>query len=286
MERTIYIDGKLVPESQAKVSVFDHCLLYGDGVFEGIRVYHGNIFRLGEHIRRLYDSARAIALAIPVSQEEMASIVEETCRANEVREGYVRLIVTRGVGDLGLDPWKCKNPNVICIANAITLYAEKFYEKGLELITSAVPRLPAECLNPQIKSCNYLNNTLAKIDAIHAGVVEAVMLNIHGFVAECSGDNIFLYRDGALKTPATSAGALKGITRDVVIELARGLEIPVEEPDITRYDLYTAEECFLTGTAAEIVPVIRIDGRTIGGGRPGPVTQKLRAAFQALVKGD
>ena len=285
MARTVYINGQLVPEDQAKVSVFDRGLLYGDGVFEGIRLYRGKAFRLAEHIRRLFDSARFTALPIPVDEAEMAQIVERTCEANRIEDGYVRLIVTRGVGDLGLDPRKVKEPTIICIADTITLYPKEFYEKGLALITSAVRRYHPESLNAQVKSCNYLNNILAKLEAIRGGTIEAVMLNHQGYVAECTGDNIFLVADGELKTPAASACALKGITRDVVIQLAQDMGMPVQEPAITRYDLYTAEECFLTGTAAEIVPVTEIDGRPIGSGQPGPVTRKLLDAFHRLVNG-
>jgi branched-chain amino acid aminotransferase len=283
MARQIYIDGALVPAEEAKVSVFDHGLLYGDGVFEGIRVYNGKVFKLTEHIRRLYDSAKAIWLQIPLAPEEMGRVVEETVAANEIHDGYVRLVVTRGAGDLGLDPRKCPRPTIFCIADTITLYPQEFYDNGLEVITVAVPASHPESLNPAIKSCNYLNNVLAKIEGIRSGVMEAIMLNHQGYVAECTGDNIFIARDGVLKTPHPSAGILRGITRDTVIELAAAADVPVEEPNITRYDLYTADECFLTGSAAEIVPVVTVDGRTIGDGSPGPITQRLREAFRKLV---
>ncbi len=282
MERKVYIDGTLVPQSEAKVSVFDHCFLYGDGVFEGMRVYKGRVFKLPEHIRRLYDSAKAIMLEIPVAPDEMTRITESTVRENGIEDGYVRLVVSRGAGDLGLDPRKCPKPSIICIADEITLYPEEFYENGLEVITVAVPATNTEALNPAIKSCNYLNNILAKIEGIRSGVMEAIMLNSHGYVAECTGDNIFIVRDGVLKTPHPSAGILKGITRDTVLELAAADGTATEEPTLTRYDLYTADECFLTGSAAEIVAVVKIDGRVIGDGAPGPMTRRLREAFLRL----
>jgi branched-chain amino acid aminotransferase len=275
----------MYPESQAKISVFDHCLLYGDGVFEGIRIYGGKVFRLEEHIERLYESAHALWMEIPLSAEEMGKIVVDTCAVNGVEDGYIRLVVTRGKGDLGLDPRKCPTPTVICITATIKLYPDEFYENGLELVTVAVPRMHPESLNPRIKSCNYLNNVLAKIEAIQAGVIEAIMLNHQGYVAECTGDNIFMLKKGVLTTPSPAAGALKGITRDTVIELAQAEGIEVREvSDMTRYDLYNAEECFLTGTAAEIVPVIRIDGRTIGTGTPGGTTRSLLAAFREEIR--
>jgi len=282
MERKIYIDGSLAPQSEAKVSVFDHCFLYGDGVFEGMRVYKGRVFKLPEHIRRLYDSAKAIMLEIPVAPDEMTRIIESTVRENAIEDGYVRLVVSRGAGDLGLDPRKCPKPSIVCIADEITLYPEEFYENGLEVITVAVPATNTEALNPAIKSCNYLNNILAKIEGIRSGVMEAIMLNSHGYVAECTGDNIFIVRDGVLKTPHPSAGILKGITRDTVLDLAQADGVPTEEPVLTRYDLYTADECFLTGSAAEIVAVVKIDGRVIGDGTPGPMTRRLREAFLRL----
>lgn len=284
MANLIYIDGEMLPKENAKISVFDHGLLYGDGVFEGIRVYSNKVFKLKEHIERLYDSAKAICLTIPVSLDDMCKIVEDTCRANSITDGYVRLVVTRGIGDLGLDPRKCPKATIICIADTITLYPEEIYTNGLNLITVAVPRIPPESLNPQIKSCNYLNNILAKLEAINSGVIEAIMLNHQGYVAECTGDNIFLIKDGVLKTPSASDGALKGITRNTVIEIAEDSGLKVEQPNITRYDLYTADECFLTGTAAEIVPVVKIDGRTINTGKPGEITNKLLAEFKKLVR--
>ncbi|MHC4870986.1 MAG: branched-chain-amino-acid transaminase [Planctomycetota bacterium] len=284
MSTLIYLDGQLVPKEEAKISVFDHCVLYGDGVFEGIRVYSGKVFKLKEHVERLYASARAICLEIPMNLDEMIKVVEDTCHANKIDDGYVRLVVTRGVGDLGLDPRKCPKATVFCIADSITLYPEELYTNGLDLVTVAVPRIPPESLNPQVKSCNYLNNILAKLEAINAGVIEAIMLNHQGYVAECTGDNIFLIKGGILKTPSESDGALKGITRDAVIDLAVEQNIKVEMPHISRYDLYTADECFLTGTAAELIPVVKIDGRVIADGKPGPVTKSLLAEFKKLVR--
>lgn len=280
----IYLDGKLVPEEEAKVSVFDHGLLYGDGVFEGIRSYNGRIFKLDEHLDRLYASARAIMLDIPLSKEDLTAAVINTVRANQIRDGYIRLVVTRGVGDLGLDPRKALKPSIFIIADKITLYPEEYYMNGLEVVTVATRRNLPEAINPCIKSLNYLNNILAKIEANIAGVLEAIMLNAEGFVAECTGENIFIIRDGALITPPTYLGALEGITRDTVMQLARKMDYPVKEDPFTRYDLYTASECFLTGTAAEVVPVIKIDSREIGDGKPGPITRKLIEGFHHLTQ--
>ncbi|MGO0121801.1 branched-chain-amino-acid transaminase [Desulfothermobacter acidiphilus] len=284
MGLTIYLDGRFVPEEEAVISVFDHGLLYGDGVFEGIRAYHGRVFRLKEHIDRLYDSAKAIALAIPISQEEMAEVVVETCRRNQIRDGYIRLVVTRGKGDLGLDPRKCLRPSVFCIADSIQLYPPEFYQKGMRVITVPTRRNVPEALNPRIKSLNYLNNILAKVEANLAGVPEAIMLTQEGYVAEATGDNVFIIRRGTLLTPPLHLGVLEGITRDAVMELARKMGMTVREAVFTRYDLFTADECFLTGTAAEIVPVIEIDGRSISGGQPGQLTQRLIEAFRELTK--
>ncbi|MEW5768116.1 MAG: branched-chain-amino-acid transaminase [bacterium] len=280
----IYLDGKLVPEEEAKISVFDHGLLYGDGVFEGIRSYNGRIFKLAEHLNRLYASARAIMLDIPLSKEDLTQAIITTVRANQIRDGYIRLVVTRGIGDLGLDPRKAVNPSIFIIVDKITLYPEEYYINGLEVITVPTRRNFPEAINPCIKSLNYLNNILAKIEANMAGVLEAVMLNADGFVAECTGDNIFIVREGTLITPPTYLGALEGITRDTVIQLAKEMNCPVKEEPFTRYDLYTASECFLTGTAAEVVPVIKIDSRKIGDGRPGPTTRKLIEAFHQLTQ--
>ena len=278
----IYIDGKYCDEKSAKISVFDHGLLYGDGVFEGIRAYNGRVFKLKEHIDRLFKSAKAILLTIPLSHEEMMCAVVETCRRNKLRDGYIRLVVTRGVGTLGLNPNRCINPSVIIIAGKIQLYPEELYRKGLEIITVPTVRNLHSALNPAIKSLNYLNNILAKIEAMNGGCEEAVMLNAEGFVAECTGDNIFILNGKQLRTPPLSAGALYGITREVVIELAQQAGLTVSEPNLTRYDLFNADECFLSGTGAELIPVVKIDGRLVGSGKPGPATGQLISAYRAL----
>ena len=278
----IYIDGQLHDKESAKISVFDHGLLYGDGVFEGIRFYSGKVFRLDEHILRLYDSARAIAMEIPLSREEMVEALLATIRANDLADGYVRLVVTRGVGDLGLNPLLCPKPTVIIIASKITLYAPEKYENGLAVVTCATRRFPHGALSPMVKSLNYLNNILAKLESIQAGAGEGLMLNEQGYVAECTGDNIFTVRDGVISTPPVSSGALAGVTRSVVIEIAAELGIPLFEPLMTRYDIYTADECFLTGSAAEVIPVVTLDNRAIGDGKPGPVTRRLIARFREL----
>lgn len=278
----IYLDGKLVSEDEAKISVFDHGLLYGDGVFEGIRLYGGKIFRLEQHLDRLFASAKAIMLPVPMAKKQLVEACCETCRANKLRDGYIRLVVTRGVGYLGLNPFKCKNPTVFIIASTIELYPEEVYRNGLNLITAATQRVNPAAVSPSIKSLNYLNNILAKIEAVNAGTVEAIMLNSAGHVAECTGDNIFIVRGGKLETPPISAGALNGITRGVVFELAAKMGIAASQPNLTRYDLVTADECFLTGTAAEIVPVATIDGRPVGTGKPGALTLKLIAEFRKL----
>jgi len=280
----IFIDGKYYDERDAKISVFDHGLLYGDGVFEGIRAYHGRVFKLKEHIDRLFCSAKAILLEIPMSHAQIIRAVIETCRENKIRNGYIRLVVTRGAGTLGLNPNRCKNPSVIVIADKIQLYPPEFYRRGLDIITVPTTRNLHSALNPAIKSLNYLNNILAKIEANNAGVEEAVMLNAEGFVAECTGDNLFIVKNGELFTPPLSAGALYGITRRTVIELAGEAGLRVTEPNLTRYDLFNADECFLTGTGAEIVPVVKIDGRVIGAGQPGPITGRLVKAYHALTK--
>jgi branched-chain amino acid aminotransferase len=280
----IFIDGKYYGERDAKISVFDHGLLYGDGIFEGIRAYNGRVFRLREHIDRLFWSAKAILLKIPMSRAQIMRAVVEACRKNKIRDGYVRLVVTRGVGTLGLNPNRCKNPSVIIIADKIQLYPHGTYESGMEIVTVPTTRNLHSALNPAIKSLNYLNNIMAKIEALNAGCEEAVMLNAEGFVAECTGDNIFIVKGGQLLTPPLSAGALYGITRRVVMEIAEESGLKVAEPNLTRYDLFNADECFLTGTGAEIVPVVKIDGRVIGRGKPGPVTQKLVGRYHALTK--
>lgn len=275
MSIEIYINGEFFPKEEAKVSVFDHGLLYGDGVFEGTRAYNGRVFKFDEHIDRLYDSAKAINLTIPLSKEEMKEAHLETLRRNKLTDAYIRTVVTRGPGDLGLDPRKCSRASVIIIADRITLYPQEFYENGLRLITVPTRRNLAETVNPMIKSLNYLNNILAKIEANLAGVPEAIMLNQDGYVAECTGDNIFIIKGKTLVTPASVHGALKGITRDVALELAAGIGLEVREELLTRYHLYVADESFLTGTAAEVIPVVEIDGRKIGTGTPGPYTRQL-----------
>ncbi|MBI2439916.1 MAG: branched-chain-amino-acid transaminase [Lentisphaerae bacterium] len=280
----IYLNGKLVPEAEAKVSVFDHGLLYGDGVFEGIRVYNGRVFMLWAHIERLYRSAQAIALKIPLSKPALTAAVIRTCRANNIRDGYVRLVVTRGVGTLGLNPFTCRKPGVIVIAAKIQLYPPKLYAQGLRVVTAGTLRNHTEAISPNIKSLNYLNNILAKIEAINAGVEEVIMLNPQGFVAEASGDNIFIIRGNELLTPPISCGTLEGITRNVVMELARQNGLDVREAVLTRYDLYNADEMFLTGTAAEIISVIEMDARAIGRGKPGAKTMELGARFHAFAE--
>ena len=278
----VFVDGKFVDEKKAVVSVFDHGLLYGDGVFEGIRAYNGRVFKLSEHVDRLFYSAKAILLKIPMSHRAICEAVRAACKRNKIRDGYIRLVVTRGAGTLGLDPNRCSNPQVIIIADKIQLYPETFYKKGLEIVTVPTTRNHTNAVNPAIKSLNYLNNILAKIEAINAGCVEAIMLNSQGFVAECTGDNVFMLKGGELLTPPLAAGALYGITRSVAIELAESLGIKAKEPNLTRYDLYNADEVFITGTAAEVVPVVKIDGRQIGSGKPGKLTKKLIKAYQDL----
>ncbi len=280
----IFIDGKYYDERNAKISVFDHGLLYGDGIFEGIRAYHGCVFKLKEHIDRLFCSAKAILLQIPMSHAQIMRATVETCRKNKIRDGYIRLVVTRGVGTLGLNPNRCKRPSVIIIADKIQLYPPEYYQRGLDIVTVPTTRNLHNSLNPAIKSLNYLNNILAKIEANNAGVEEAVMLNAEGFVAECTGDNLFIVKNGALFTPPLSAGALYGITRQTVLDLAEESGLKVSEPNLTRYDLFNADECFITGTAAEIVPVVKIDGRVVGTGKPGPVTRQLEDDYHALTK--
>jgi len=280
----IYIDGKYYDQKNAKISVFDHGLLYGDGIFEGIRAYNGRVFRLTEHIDRLFYSAKAILLKIPLSHGEIMRAVVETCRRNRIRDGYIRLLVTRGAGTLGLNPNRCKNPSIIIIADKIQLYPAELYARGMEIITVPTTRNLHSALNPAIKSLNYLNNILAKIEANNAGCEEAIMLNAEGYVSECTGDNIVIVKAGQMLTPPLSAGALYGITRGVVIELAREEGLTVAEPNLTRYDLFNADECFLTGTGAELIPIVKIDGRVIGAGKPGPITRRLVDKYHALTK--
>ena len=284
MPRIIFMNDRLVPEDEAKVSVFDHGLLYGDGVFEGLRSYAGTVFRLDAHLDRLWASARAICLEIPLSKAAVAKAVNDTLAANKLVDGYVRLVVTRGAGSLGLDPNRTKNPQVIVIADTISLYPREFYEQGLKIVTAATQRVQSAALSPRIKSLNYLNNIMAKLEGLRAGCVEALMLNHKGEVAECTGDNVFVVRSGVLLTPPPDAGILEGITRNAVMELARAAGIDCREATLTRHDLYTADECFLTGTAAEVIPVVDIDGRTIGAGTPGPITKQLTTAFHTLVR--
>lgn len=278
----IYVDGKLMAKENAKVSVFDHGFLYGDGVFEGIRVYEGNVFRLKEHIERLYESARTIALDIPLSPDELTRATLDTVAANGMRDSYVRLIVSRGVGDLGIDPASCPRATIVIIVGSIKLYPAEFYEKGISIVTASVRRVPVQCLDPRIKTLNYLNNILAKLEAKKAGCPEAVMLNINGRVAECTADNLFIVKNGTLKTPYLMEGALGGITRQAVMDLGREEGYPVTETVLGMHDLYNADECFLTGTGAEIVPVVTVDGRGIGSGEPGSMTRNLLARYREL----
>src|ERR1700736_3192282 len=283
-ESKIYIDGKFFAEADAKVSVFDHGLLYGDGIFEGIRFYNGRVFRLEEHLERLWDSARSICLEIPMSMPAMTEAVLETIRQNDLRDGYVRLVVTRGVGNLGLNPVQCKKPSVIIIVATIALYPAEIYAKGLTVVTCATRRTSPSALNPAVKSLNYLNNVMARIEANLAGAEEALMLNDAGNVAECTADNVFAIKHGQIFTPPITAGALRGITRAVVFEIAAELGIKITETDITRHDVFIADECFLTGTAAELIPVIKADGRVIGNGTPGPITTRMIARFHQVTR--
>jgi len=279
MALKIWLDGKLVDQADAKISVFDHGLLYGDGVFEGIRVYSSRIFELQAHIERLYQSAKVIRLDIPMSQSELIKATEETCEANGVIDGYIRLVVTRGVGTLGLNPFICENASVFIIADNIQLYPEELYEKGMKVISATTVRNHPLSIPPQVKSLNYLNNILAKIEALDNDVPEAIMYNHEGYVAEATGDNVFIVRKGVVHTPPVEAGMLDGITRNVVIRLAKQENLEVVEKNLTRFDLYICDEFFLTGTAAEVIGVVEIDGRIIGDGRPGPITHLLRKKF-------
>ena len=278
----IYIDGEFYDKENAKISVFDHGLLYGDGVFEGIRFYNGRVFRLDEHIDRLFDSARAIALNIGMDKSAVIEATLETIRQNNLQDGYIRLVVTRGVGDLGLNPMLCPKASLFIIASKITLYSADKYENGLDVVTCATRRIPHGALSPMVKSLNYLNNVMAKIEAQNAGAGEGLMLNEQGFVSECTGDNIFIIKNGVISTPPIAAGALAGVTRSVVFDLAAEFGIPIHEPMMTRYDIFTADECFLTGTAAEIIPAVKLDTRLIGDGKPGPITRRLITRFREL----
>jgi branched-chain amino acid aminotransferase len=281
-ETLVYLNGQFVEKSRAVVSVFDHGFLYGDGIFEGIRSYDGNVFCLHEHIKRLYESAKSILLTIPLTPEEMEEAVLDTLRVNHLRDAYIRLIVSRGVGDLGLDPRNCRQATVIIIAEQLKLFPAEFYEQGLKIVTVPTRRNVPDALNPKIKSLNYLNNILVKLEAARAGCLEALMLNQDGYVCEGSGDNVFLVKDGKIVTPPTYLGALEGITRNVVIELCAKLGIPCEEKPFTRHDVYVADEVFLTGTAAEMIPVIEVDGREIGDGKVGAYTKLLTEEFRKL----
>ena len=284
MSLKVYINGTLYDKQQAAVSVYDHGLLYGDGVFEGIRSYAGKVFRLDEHLDRLWNSAKAIWLTIPISEAEMAKAIVDTLAVNRIADGYIRVVVTRGVGTLGLDPNRCSSPQVIIITDLISLYPDELYQKGLEIITVSTMRNHPAALSPRIKSLNYLNNILAKIEGLQAGCEEAMMLNHKGEVAECTGDNLFIVRGRRLLTPPNEAGILEGITRDSVMQLAREVGLEVAEVPLTKHDVYIADECFLTGTAAEVIPVVRIDSRTIGEGAPGPVTRDLMKRFHDLAR--
>ncbi len=279
----IYIDGEYFDKKNAKISVFDHGLLYGDGIFEGIRFYEGRVFKLKEHIQRLFISAKAILLEIEMTHDEMEEAVCETIRKNGLTDGYVRLLVTRGVGTLGLSPFACDKSTVIIIADSISLYPDEKYKEGLKLITCSTRRTAPAALSPSVKSLNYLNNVMAKVEAIFADAEEGLMLNEQGFVAECTGDNIFVVRDGKIKTPPSSAGALPGITREVIFQIAENLGVGIEESQMTRYDIYAADECFLTGTAAEVIAAVSLDRRLIGNGKPGPITEKFIESFRNIV---
>jgi branched-chain amino acid aminotransferase len=281
---SIWIDGRLVAPEQATVSVFDHGLLYGDGVFEGIRIYNRRVFRLEQHLDRLWDSAKAIALEIPMDRAAMVDALAATIKANQKANGYIRLVVTRGAGDLGVDPTKCAKPTVFIIVTDIQVYPAELYARGVKVITSATRQVSHEAFDARVKSLNYLKNVLAKIDANRAGAQEAILLNAEGFVGECTADNLFVVKHGALLTPSPQDGALEGITRGALLELAGEARIPAREKRLTRYDVYTADECFLSGTGAEVMPIAEVDGRKIGTATPGPVTKTLSEAFHALVR--
>lgn len=284
MALKVWIDGQLIEKTDAKLSVYDHGTLYGDGVFEGIRVYSGRVFECKAHLHRLYASARAVRLEIPYTAEQLEAAMYQTVKANGFTDCYIRLVVTRGAGYLGLSPTKCPTPAVFCIADTIEMYPREMYENGMAIITASVTRCHPNSIPPRVKSLNYLNNILAKIEANDAGVSEALLLNHEGNVAECTGDNIFVVRAGQVQTPTTSDGILEGITRAVILRLCGKLHIPCIEKTLQRYDIYTADECFLTGTAAEVIPVTKIDGRQIGNSQVGPITRKLIEAFHKCVR--
>ncbi len=282
----VYVNGEFVPEGKAAISVFDSCFLYGDGVFEGIRAYNGRVFRLEEHVDRLYDSAQAIMLKIPTTKEKMCDIVARTCRENNLKDCYIRLVVTRGSGNMGLNPFTKSNPSIVCVATQIELYPEEFVNKGLKVVTAATRRTYGEILPPQVKSCNYLPNIMARIEAVNAGAQEAICMTREGYVAECTGDNIFFVKGGVIQTPDPGVGILLGITRKAIFDIADANDIPVKESFLTRFDVYTADEIFVSGTAAEIVPVREVDGRIIGEGTIGPVTKRIREQYQKLVSSE
>ena len=286
MSRNIWLDGKIVDESDAKISVFDHGLLYGDGIFEGIRFYNGRVFRLTEHIERPYLSAKALLLKMPWTLEEVCEATLQTIRANNLNDGYIRLVVTRGIGDLGLNPYLCPNPSMFIIASGITLYPAELYENGLEVVTCSTRRPTPASLSPQVKSLNYLNNVMAKVEALTAGAKEGLMLNEQGYVAECTGDNVFVVKKGEVITPPVSDGSLDGITRQVIFELCSELGISIREMSMARYDIYTADESFLTGTAAETIPMVKLDEREIGDGKPGPISLRLIEAYRQKVQSE
>lgn len=286
MSIQVYIDGLYYPKEEAKISVFDHGLLYGDGIFEGIRAYNGRVFRLEEHLERLYLSARSILIDIPLEFDEMREAVLQTLRKNDFTDAYIRLLVTRGKGDLGLDPRKCPKASVIIIADEIKLYPKETYQNGLKLIIASTRKNSPDALSPRIKSLNYLNNILGKLEAINAGCAEAVMLDRHGYLTECTSENIFLIKKGVVYTPTATVGILEGITRGVVMELCGEMGIPLNMSFLTAHDLYVADECFVTGTGAELIPVVGLTGRAIGDGRPGPITKKLLKAFQELTQSE
>ena len=286
MSRKIWLDGKIVDEADAKISVFDHGLLYGDGIFEGIRFYNGRVFRLTEHIERLYLSAKALLLKMPWTLEEVCEATLQTIRANGLKDGYIRLVVTRGIGDLGLNPYLCPTPSMFIIASGITLYPAELYENGLEVVTCSTRRPTPASLSPQVKSLIYLNNVMAKVEALKAGAKEGLMLNEQGYVAECTGDNVFIVKKDEVITPPVSDGSLDGITRQVIFELCAELGITIREMSMARYDVYTADESFLTGTAAETIPMVKLDEREIGDGKPGPISLKLIEAYRQKVRSE